>query len=176
MALLDNSQISGITGGLGLIGIAGSIMGSMESAEGAKAKAAAEKQIAQLEIQADSVRRQAMEMSARRQQLQTVRNAQQAQAQALSNAVNQGAQFSSSASAGQGAVSAQAASANLGVSQSVQFGENIFDINAKVDQQKIAEADAETKMYSGQGMSSLFGDLTKAAPGIGNLLSLVPMV
>jgi hypothetical protein len=168
-------DLGSLAGGIGgLVSVGGGIIGSQESVEGAKAKAAAQRQIAQLEIQADAQRRQAMEISARRTMLQTVRNAQQARSMALSAAVNQGAQFSSSAASGQAQSSNQAAYQNLGVSQNLQLGENLFNINAQIDQQKMAEADAETKIAEGQGTSSLFGSIGKAIPDIMKLATLIP--
>lgn len=172
--LFSPNQITGIEGGFGAFGLAGSIYGSLEQSQGAKAKYAAEKQIAGLEMQADEQRRQAMELSARRQQLQTVRTAQQARAMALSSAVGQGAQFSSSAAAGQAQTSSQAAYANLGVSQNLQFGEQMFNINEQIDAQKIAESEAESKMASGAGLSSMFGAFGKSAQGLSSLFSLIP--
>ena len=174
MAFLTDNQVTGITGGLEGLGFAGSVYSAFQSSSAAKAKANAEKQIASLEMQADQVRRQAMETSARRQQLQTVRTAQQARAMALSTAVGQGAQFSSSAEAGQAQTASASAYSNLGVSQNLQFGEQLFGINQSIDQQKIAEADAEGKLASSQGLGSIFSAGAKALPDIMKLATLFP--
>lgn len=174
MAFLTNDQSTAITGGLEGLSFAGSIYSAFQSSSAAKAKYNSEKQIASLEMQADQVRRQAMEMSARRQQLQTIRTAQQARAMALSTAVGQGAQFSSSAESGQAQTNAQAAYANLGVSQNLQYGEQLFNINSMIDTQKIAEADAESKLASSQGLNSLFSSAGKAIPDIMKLATLFP--
>lgn len=170
----SSNQLTGIQGGLGAIGLAGSIFGTLDSMQGANQKSAAQQQIARLEMQQDQVRKQAMEMSARRQQLQTVRTAQQSRAMALSAAVGQGAQFSSSAQSGQAQTAAQSAYAQQGVSQNLQFGEQMFALDNSIDQQKLLEAQAETKTSTGAGISSLFGDVTKSAGGISNLFSLIP--
>lgn len=174
MAFFSNSQISGIEGGIGLVGLAGGIAGALETSAGAKQKAEAQKAIFQLEQQADAQRRNAMEIAARRQQLQTVRTAQTARAAALSAAVGQGAQFSSSAQGGQQGVTSQGNYANLGVSQNLLTGEKLFDINSEIGGAKLTEANAETKMAEGSGISSLFGSLGKSAGAFGNLLSLIP--
>jgi hypothetical protein len=171
---LDSGGIAGLESGIGIVGLAGSIYGTLESSQAASAKAQEEKQIAGLEMQADQQRRQAMEISARRQQLQTVRSAQQAHSTALAVATNQGAQFGSGAAAGEGQASAQGAYANLGVSQNLQIGEKLFDINSQIDAAKMSEADAESKMASGQGISSIFGNLGKSAMSIGQLATLIP--
>ena len=168
----DLSTFAGGAGGL--LSAGGSIFSAIESSKAAKEKADAEKQIASLEIQADSQRRQAMELSARRQQLQTVRNAQQAQAMALSAATNQGAAFGSGLQGGLAGVSGQANTANLGVSQNLQFGENLFDINQQIDTQKMNIADAETSLSNAQGLSSMFSSISKGLPAIMNLATLIP--
>lgn len=173
-SFFSSNQLSGIQGGLSAFGLAGSAFGTLESMQGANQQSAASQQIARLEMQQNQVRQQAMEMSARRQQLQTVRTAQQSRAMALSAAVGQGAQFSSSAQAGQAQTAAQSAYAQQGVSQSLQFGEQLFSLDNSIDQQKLLEAKAQTKTATGAGISSLFGDVTKSAGGISNLLSLIP--
>lgn len=164
-----------VTGGAGLLGLGGSLFGGLESASGAKAKYQAEQNIASLEMQVNEQRRQAMEISARRQQLQNVRNAQQAQATALASAVGSGAQFSSSAQSGQRQAGAEAAYSNLGVSLNEQIGENIFNIESSISAQKIAEAQAESKIASGQGISSIFGAIGSQAGNIGKLATLLPI-
>jgi hypothetical protein len=174
MALFDENQITGIGGGLDLAGLGMSIFGANESSQAAQAKYDAQKKIAGLEIQADAQRRQAMEISARRNMLQTVRNAQQAQAQALANATSQGAQFGSGLAGGKGTVAGEAGTQMLGVSQNLQIGEKMFDINDQINMQKMAESDAESKMSQGQGMSAFGGDLMKAVPNLMKLFTLVP--
>lgn len=164
-----------VTAGVGGLGLIGSLLGGMQSASGAKAKFQAEQNIASLEMQANEQRRQAMELSARRQQLQNVRSAQQASSMALASAVNSGAQFSSSAQAGQAQAGAQAAYGNLGISQNRQIGENIFNIDSSIDAQKLAEAQAESQIASGQGLSSIFGAVGSQAGNIGKLATLLPI-
>jgi hypothetical protein len=174
MAFFSNDQITGL-GGLGeLASLSGQFLGVSESSQGAQAKYDAQKKIAALEMQADAQRRQAMEISARRNMLQTVRNAQQAQAQALANATSQGAQFGSGVAGGKGTVAGEAGQQMLGVSQNLQIGENMFDINNQINIQKMNEADAESKIAQGQGMSSMFGAIGKAIPDVMKLLTLVP--
>lgn len=174
MAFFSSDQLSGISSGFGVAGFGLGIAGALESSQGAQKKAAAQRYVAQLEMQADQQRRQAMEISARRQQLQTVRTAQQSRAMALSTAVGQGSQFSSSAIEGQAQTGSQAAYANLGVSQNLQIGENLFNINQNIDAAKMTEADAETQIAQGQGLSSLGGSLGKIGGPFSNLLSLIP--
>lgn len=172
--MADSGGNIGVTGGLDLASIGGSIFGALGSASASKMGYQASQQIANLEMQADAQRRQAMEISARRQQLQTVRSAQQASSMNLASAVNSGAQFSSAAEAGRSQPTAQAAYANLGVSQNLQIGENLFGITSQINEQKMIEAEAQSNLASSQGISSLFGSLGKAAGPLGNLATLIP--
>src|SRR5437879_455768 len=69
----------GIAGiGLGIAGMSEQNQGNSIQLQAAKQKADAEKQIANLEIQQDAVRQKAMEISARRQSMETLRNQQRA--------------------------------------------------------------------------------------------------
>lgn len=174
MALTSN-QTAGISGGIGVLGLAGSIYGTLEASGYAKQVAASEQAQALLEMQADKQRRSAMEISARRQMLQTVRTAQQSQAMALAAAVNQGGQFSSGLAGGRSAVSSQAATGLSGISQNLQIGEKLFDINENIDTAKIAESQAKAKESEAMGLGSMFGALGKSGSSIANLLSLLPM-
>ena len=164
-----------VTGGAGVLGLAGSIFGGIESSQGAQSKYQSEMQIANLQMQEDQQRRQAMEISARRQQLENVRKAQQFSAANLAAAVNQGAQFSSAGEAGRSAPGAAAAYSNLGISQNLQIGEQLFNINQQISEQKINEAKAESQIASGQGISSIFGAIGQQAGNIGKLATLLPI-
>jgi hypothetical protein len=168
----DEKTIAGFGAAGDLAGIGLSLFGASESSKGAQAKYDAQKKIAGLEIQADAQRRQAMEISARRNMLQTVRNAQQAQAQALANATSQGAQFSSGLAGGKGTVSGEAGTQMLGVSQNLQIGEKMFDINDQINMQKMAESDAESQISKGQGESAFGGALMKGIPDLMKLATL----
>jgi len=127
----------------------------------AKQKAEAEKANAMLEMQADQQRRQAMEIDARRRMLQTVRTAQQAQSSALAASVNQGGQFSSGLAGGRATVSGEAATSELGISQNLQIGEKLFDINSQIDINKLSIADIESKSSQAQGISSAMTGIGK---------------
>jgi hypothetical protein len=147
--------------------VGGSIYGALEGSRFAKQKAEQEKAIARLEIEADKQRRDAMDIQARRGMLQNVRNAQQAQANALSSAVGSGAQFSSSAQSGQRQAGAEAAYGNLGISQNLQIGEKLFDINEQIDYTKMSEADTESKQATAMGIGSAFTNIGKSLMNFG---------
>jgi hypothetical protein len=155
------------TGAGGALEVGGALYGAIEGSRFAKQKAEEEKQIALLERQADEQRRSAMEIQARRGMLQNVRNAQQAQANALSSAVGGGAQFSSSAQSGQRQAGAEAAYGNLGISQNLQIGEKLFDINSQISDAKISEADIESKQATALGIGGAFTNIGRAVMGFG---------
>src|SRR5258706_2000925 len=94
-----------LTLGIGAIGLGLQIFGGAKQASDTSALAqksyAINSQITGLEGQVNDQRRQAMELSARRQQLEIFRNTQRARAQGLAAATNQGAQFGSGLAGGQ---------------------------------------------------------------------------
>lgn len=86
---------------------------------------------------------QAMELDARRQQLETIRNQQRGRALALTNATAQGASKGSGLQGGYGQVSGQTGVNELGIQQNLQIGENIFGLNTAISNSRIAENDLE---------------------------------
>jgi hypothetical protein len=144
--------------------------GAFGAAGAAGQAAAASKAIAQDEMAADQQRRTAMELSARRQSVQDLRMNQRARAMATQNATTQGAQFGSGLAGGIGSISGQSGNNQLGISQNLQIGENLFNINQQIDAEKMAEADAKSKEATfgaigglGKGLGSVFGDIGKFA-------------
>lgn len=158
-----------ISASVELAGLATSIYGGMKSYEGAKKQASATQNEIGIETQQDNVRRQAMELSAHRNLLQNVRTQQVARSMALNNATNQGAQFGSGLQGGIGAISGQSGVNQLGITQNLGFGEQMFDLNSQLNQQKIAYSQAGTDVAYGQGISAIGKGLSGSAGGIGNL-------
>jgi len=144
-----------ITGGLAAVGLISSIFGGIEKYDAAKQTAAAQSQIAGLETQQDAVRRQAMEVGARRQQMEVLRNQQRARSLALNNATSQGAQFGSGLQGGYGQIEGQSGVNLLGISQNLQAGEQMFGLNAQINTQKMNIAGASSTAAMGAGFSSL---------------------
>lgn len=97
----------------------------------------------QEELQIEAKKRQYMELTAGRQSMENLRNVQKAAAMGKAASVNQGAQFTSGAGGGQSQVAAEGAWQGLGLSQSLQMGEETFDINALISQNKIDQANAK---------------------------------
>jgi hypothetical protein len=150
-----SNNLGTTAGGIGAgVGLGFSAFGGYEQYQGAKAEATASRNIAGLEIQQDTVRRQAMELSAQRQEMQNLRQAQRARSMALSAATAQGGQYGSALGGAYGQISGGSGINQLGISQNLQFGEKMFDLNAQIDQQKMAIADAKTKEAEGAGISS----------------------
>lgn len=153
----------------GVIGLGASIFGGLGQMDAAKQKAAAENQIAQLEMGQDNVRRQAMELSANRQQTEVLRNAQRARSLALNNATSQGAQFGSGLSGGYGQISGGANWNNLGITQNLGFGEKMFDLNSQINQQKMNIGDAASSSATASGYSAIGSTLLNNFNPIKNL-------
>jgi hypothetical protein len=161
--------MAAVTAALMAGGLAASAYGAYKSSQGAKDQSAGAMNIANLEIQEDQVRRQAMQLMAHRQTTEVLRNSQRARATALGNAVGQGAQFGSGLQGGYGQIGSQTAWNTEGISQNLQLGNQIFDINGQIDQQRIAMAQAGTRMATGQGISGLGSGLMGAAGPMGQL-------
>jgi hypothetical protein len=73
-----------------------------------------------------------MEVDARRQQLEIIRNQQRGRALGLTTATAQGAQRGSGLQGGYGQISGQTGVNLLGVQQNLQAGRNIFDANSNI--------------------------------------------
>lgn len=153
----------------GVIGIGMSIFGGSGQAEAAKQAAAAKQRIAGLEMQQDAVRRQAMELSANRQQMEVLRNAQRARSLALNNATSQGAQFGSGLQGGYGQISGAAGWNNLGITQNLNLGEQMFDLNSQINQQKQNIASSESSSATYGGIKSIGNTLSGSFGPIKNL-------
>src|SRR5882672_3742875 len=128
----------------GVLGLGMSIFGGVKQSQAAQQMAAAKQQIAGLETQQDTVRRSAMELSAKRQQMEVLRNAQRARSLALNNATSQGAQFGSGLQGGYGQVQGAASWNNLGITQNLDLGEQMFSLNQHINEQKMNIAGAES--------------------------------
>ena len=151
----------------------GAFSGASSSSQFASQYNAAEQQKFGLEKQVNQQRQQAMELSARRQQLETYRNTQRARAMGLNAAVNQGAQFGSGLAGGQAATTSQGNFNMMGINQNLEIGRNIFgldnqitDINAK---ESILKANYQGQQAQDQAWSQLGGSIMGSAGGISNI-------
>lgn len=171
---LFGAGVSAVTGnpvgaGMALAGAGLSIFGSSQKASNAREIANVQKQMAGVEMQQDAVRRRMMEMSARRQQMEVLRNAQRARSLALAVANSQGAQFGSGLQGGYGQISGQTNTNLLGIDQGLKAGEQMFDLNAVLSKHKMTLADLGGKAATSEAYTKLGGTLLGSASAGGNL-------
>lgn len=153
--------------GLGVIGLGLSLFGASEQAANAKAQAAVSMDIAQQELGINEEKKKAMEINARRQQLEILRNTQRARAQSVNAAVSQGASLGSGLEGGLYDVQNQGAFNLLGVNSALATGRSIAGYNDMISQDKIKLAQLGGEAASAQGLTSIGGALMKAGPLIG---------
>lgn len=141
---------------------AGSLAGAGVAAYGAEQQVQASKEeagisrnIAGLEQQQNNQRANAMELTARRSQLEVLRGNQVARSMALNNATNQGAQFGSGLQGGLGEISGASGTNLTGINQNLEIGRNLFGLSNQISGQKMAMADAQSHMATAQGISGL---------------------
>jgi hypothetical protein len=116
------------------------IQAANQSAAASTASLALSTSTVQAQQRIEAQRRSAMELDARRNQLEIVRNQQRARALGLSNATHSGTKSSSGLQGAYGQVSGQTGVNLLGVQQNLQIGQNIFDQNANISSNNIAMA------------------------------------
>lgn len=163
---------AGIGAGFGLAGLALGAFGAAEGVKAAKASAESGKAIAGLEQKVNDQRQLAMQITARRQQMETVRKNQQAQSQARAAAANQGASFGSGLAGGLAGISGQSASNLSGTNQQLDIGNQIFGLDRSISQEKIKQYQAQSDQASASGISSFGGALLKAAPMLASLAAV----
>ncbi len=163
------SAQSGLSTGLGAAGLGLDIFGSIGASNAASKAAGISENITGLEGQVNAQRQLAMQVSARRQQMQIIRTNQQAKAQATAAATSQGAQFGSGLQGGLAQIAGQSGSNLLGEDQQLSIGNAIFGLDTQITQQKIAQTQAQSQGAADSGLASLGGTLLKAAPTIASL-------
>lgn len=152
-------------------GIALQAIGMSKTNTAAKGYNAEEvKQIRQQQ-QVEGQRRQLMELDSQRKSLENIRNVQRSRSLALTNSTSQGAQFGSGLQGGYGQISSQGNYNAEGISQNLQIGRNMFDLNAQISESKIAQANYSMDLQSAQGYSSLGKSLMGAASPFARLAS-----
>jgi hypothetical protein len=155
--------------GLALGGIGLSLFGGMSKASSAGEMAGVQQKMTQIEMQQDTVRQRAMELSARRQHIEVLRNAQRARSLALNAATTQGAQSGSGLQGGYGQIQGAANWNIAGINQNLDFGEQMFGLNQILSQQKIEMARLQGQSATAGAYQSLGGTLLQAAPTVGKL-------
>lgn len=155
------------------------VAGTIGSVSAAHQQAEAQQNITQDELKVEAQRQQAMELDARRKQMEIIRTNQRARAMALTTATSQGAATpgSSVLAGAYGQASGQSGVNMLGVNQNLEIGQNIFGLNSQISQQKIAMSQAQSSAATYSGLSSLGGSLMSslgAAQRLGGGLGAKP--
>jgi len=155
--------------GIGIVGLGLQLFGTKKAVDSSRDIANVNRGIASDEQQINAQKQQAMELSARRMQLENLRNNQRLRAQATNAATNQGAQFGSGLQGGLAQIQDQSLFNQQGVNQNLEIGENIFGINADVSQKKMQLANLQGQQATASALTSLGGALVKEGPIIGGL-------
>ena len=152
---------------IGAVGLGMQIFGGFGAASNAKAQAGVSQDIAKQEQGINDLKQQQMEIDARRQQLQQIRQAQQAASLATARATSQGAQFGSGLQGGLAQIT-DASQYNIeGIQQGLEIGRGINTFNQKISADKQQLASLGGQAATDQGIASLGGSLLKAGPTIG---------
>jgi hypothetical protein len=162
--------------GMQIFGGFGQASAAHQQAEISQQEAAVSKDVAVQEQGINDQKQMAMEMDARRQQLQIMRTNQQTMALAQARATNQGAAFGSGLQGGLAGVMDQSLTNLFGVTNALTTGRNIagYNKNITADRFKSADLQSQSAAVGGtaatdQGISSLGGAILKEGPTIGNL-------
>lgn len=155
--------------GLSVAGLGMSLFGMNQQADNARQQARVSMDIAHQEQGINTEKRQAMELNARRQQMEIFRNTQRARAQAQQAATTQGASLGSGLQGGLAEASSQGLFNLFGVNQALYTGEQIASYNNNISNDKIKMAQLGGEAATAQGLTSLGGSVMKAGPTIGSL-------
>lgn len=140
--------------------------GSLVQVEGAGIQNQATKAITQLEFQGEAKRMEAMELDAKRTQLEIIRNHQRARALGLTSATAQGAQSGSGLQGGYGQVAGQSGVNLLGVQQNLGIGRDMFAINSGISQQRLRYAEGGDVINRGAGIIAQGAGIIAEGQGI----------
>ena len=154
---------------LGAVGLGMQIFGGISSAENAQQQAAVSQDIAKQEQSINTIKQQAMVVQARRTNLESIRNAQVASANATAAATSQNAQYGSGLKGGLAQITDQSLFNMQGVNQAVQTGTQIAGINNNISSDKEQLASLGGTATTDQAITSLGGTLLKIGPTVGNL-------
>ncbi len=153
--------------GLDAVGLGVDIFGGISAMGHAKEAARLEKEMAGVEMQEDDTRQNAMHMTAQRQMLQQVRNNQMARSQALATANSEGAAKGSGLSGAYGSIGGQTGTNLAGISQNLQFGDRMFELNRQLSALKMSKADVEGKLSTDKGIMDIGGGIMGLGKALG---------
>jgi len=158
-----------ITLGIGAVGLGLKLFGGFGASNTESEISAVEQQKFAVEGQVNVQRQNAMNINARRQNMEIFRRTQQARAQGLASATSQGAQFGSGYAGGQASIQAQGLFNSQGVNVNQEIGNNIFALDSKISGLNSQEAGLKGQMASEQGIASLGGAILSAAGPLGSI-------
>lgn len=150
-------------------GLALNLFGSAKASSAASAYAQTQANVAGLESQVNDQRKAAMEVDARRRQLEIVRNNQRARSMAQTTATAQGAQFGSGLQGAYGGITGQSETNLLGVNQNLEIGRNIFGLDTKISEQRVAAAGFQGQQSTDQGIASMGSAMMGSAGTLGKI-------
>lgn len=128
-----------------------------------------QEQIAEQQKQ-EALRKRAMELDARRRQMEVLRNQQRARSIALATSTGQGAGLGGSQLQGAyGQISGQANTQGVGIEQNLDLGRQMFDINANISSNRIAMAGVAGESATYGALGSLGGTLINSMGAVGRL-------
>lgn len=159
-----SSAFSSGSAEFGLAGLGLSIFGGLSAMDASKQETQISQEEVGVEEQQDQVRRQAMELSAARQMTQDTRNAQSQGQMAIAAAAASGqstmqGQQSSGLQGALGTIASSAGQNKLGISQNLQEGEQMFNLNYQLDQLKGQMAKYQGQQATDQGLMSMGSSL-----------------
>jgi hypothetical protein len=155
---------------LGFAGLATSLFGGAQQVSNAKQEAQISSNIIGSEQQENTVRQQAMTMSAQRSQIENLRTSQRARAMAVqAGATQTGSLTGSGVQGGMAETTAEGAWGSTGINQQLAFGNQMYGIDTSISAQKQQLALLKGSDATAQGLTSLGGSIMKAGPLIGSL-------
>lgn len=166
--------MAAISAAIAGIGLGLSAFGAVSQRSAAKEQSAIQQQMIRQEQEQEENRKKAMELDARRRQMEIIRQSQRVRAMGLTAANAQGAAFGSGLQGGYGQASGQTGVNLLGVQQNLQLGETSFDINSQISQSRIQLAQAQGAYASAGALTSLGGTILHNASTFGNILGSAP--
>jgi hypothetical protein len=155
--------------GVGLFGTGLSLFSGLEASNAANAASQQSMNQTMLSMQVQTQQEQMMELNARRQQMQTVRQQQMARSLATTNATSQGAQFGSGLQGGLASITGQAATNQAGVSAGLQSARQISMLDTQIDASKLWQARDQQSSSMWQGIGAIGGALAKASGSLGSI-------
>lgn len=158
-----------LTLGISAVGLGMQLFGGISGSEAAQKSFEINQQIARLQKDENGQRQKAMELSAKRSQMENFRNVQRARAAGTNAAVNQGASMGSGLQGGLAQASDQGGVNNLGITQNLEIGRNIFGIDNQISDQKAQLSGAQSDMATAQGFSAFGQGLTSSAGTLSNI-------